>query len=76
MSTYVKQLPQLFDIAIELAAGLGTSERFGRLLSASMQVIPCDAAAVLKLQDHALHPVASLGLKREASSRRFQVSSG
>lgn len=74
MTTSYKHLSRLFEIAIDLAAGLPTEERFERLLAAAREVIPCDAAAILKLKDNTLHPVAQVGLAREAMGRRFQTS--
>ena len=74
MTTSYKHLSRLFEIAIDLAAGLPTEERFERLLAAAMEIIPCDAAAILKLKDNTLHPVAQVGLARETMGRRFQTS--
>ncbi len=68
-----KTLAALFDVAVDLAASLPTVERFERLLSATSRVIPCGAAAILKLEDGSLRPLAARGLKREAMGRRFQV---
>lgn len=74
MTTSYKHLSRLFEIAVNLAAGLHTEERFERLLAAAMEIIPCDAAAILKLEDNTLHPVAQLGLAREVMGRRFQTN--
>ena len=74
MTTSYKHLTRLFDIAVNLAAGLPTEERFERLLAAAMDVIPCDAAAILKLEDNTLRPIAQVGLADESQGRRFQVN--
>ena len=73
MTTIDKYLPSLFEIAVDLAASLRTDERFERLLQATLKVIPCDAAAILKLEHHQLYPIAQVGLKREADGRHFHV---
>ena len=74
MTTTHQALTALFDIAVDLAASLSTEERFERLLVAAQQVIPCDAAAILKLEERSLRPLASVGLRREAQGRRFQLA--
>tara|TARA_R110001599_G_scaffold183562_1_gene376877 strand:+ start:35326 stop:36876 length:1551 start_codon:yes stop_codon:yes gene_type:complete len=74
MITNRKTLAALFDMAIDLAASLSTEERFERLLSTTLEVIPCGAAAILKLEDKSLRPLAAMGLKREVMGRRFQLS--
>lgn len=67
-------LTALYDIAVDLAASLSTEERFERLLTATRRVIPCGAAAILKLEDGSLRPLAAVGLKRETLGRRFQIA--
>jgi|JI10StandDraft_1071094.scaffolds.fasta_scaffold22222_10 anaerobic nitric oxide reductase transcription regulator len=67
-------LAALFDIAVDLAASLSTGERFERLLTATRRVIPCGAAAILKLEDGSLRPLAAMGLKREVMGRHFQIA--
>ena len=64
----------LFQVAVDLAASLSSEERFERLLSAAKKVIPCDAAAILKLQNGNLEPLVVDGLSQEVLGRRFQVS--
>ncbi|TQV87038.1 nitric oxide reductase transcriptional regulator NorR [Aliikangiella coralliicola] len=75
MTTNNSALSALFSVAVDLAASLTSAERFERLLAAAKNVIPCDAAAVLKLQNGALEPLAVDGLQREVLGRRFLVSS-
>jgi len=43
-------------------------------LSSAKEVIPCDAAAILKWENGLLIPLATEGLDKEVSSKRFAVS--
>jgi anaerobic nitric oxide reductase transcription regulator len=65
-------LEALLDIARDLTASLGTSDRYARLLAAVQRVIPCDAACLLRLEGQDLVPLAGFGLTPAALSRRYR----
>jgi anaerobic nitric oxide reductase transcription regulator len=62
----------LLDIARDLTASLGTTDRYSRLLAAVRRVIPCDAACLLRLEGQDLVPLAGFGLTASALSRRYR----
>ena len=61
---------------LQIAVGLSTSMpgelQFQRLVDAICDVLPCDAVALLKLQEGELIPVASHGLAPELIGQRFR----
>ena len=63
----------LLAIACDLAANLAADDRYRRLIAAVRRIIPCDAAAMLRLDGSDLVPVASAGLVPEVAGRRFAV---
>lgn len=67
----VSQLDVLLSIAVDLTNALSAEDRYQRLLVAWRRVVPFDAAALLRLEDGALVPVAAHGLKPEALARRY-----
>lgn len=50
------------------------SSRFAAALEATLEQLPCDAAAILKLEGDALLPLAVHGLAEEAMQRRFPLA--
>ena len=66
-------IPALLEVAIDLAAGLSSKERFKRLLAATKTVIPCEAVAILRYQNGYLSPVVVDGLSDEVLGRRFDI---
>lgn len=62
------------DVIEDLNRELSPRQRYQRLVQAIHRAIPCDAVALLKLEGHQLRPVAVVGLKEEAVSRRFVVN--
>jgi len=64
-------LDVLLEIAIDLTRALSAADRYQRLLELWRRVVPFDAAALLRLDDGALAPVAARGLKPEALARRY-----
>ena len=64
-------LQALLGIARDLTASLAAEDRYTRLLSAVRQVIPCDAACLLRLEGEVLVPLAAHGLNPEALTRRY-----
>jgi anaerobic nitric oxide reductase transcription regulator len=61
----------LLGIATDLCAKLADADRYRRLLAAVRQVVPCDAAALLRLDAGVLVPVATVALLPETLGRRF-----
>jgi len=61
----------LLTLACDLTAGLADEDRSRRLMAAVQRVIPCDAAALLRLDGDALIPVVFSGLVPELAGRRF-----
>ncbi|HEM45918.1 MAG TPA: sigma-54-dependent Fis family transcriptional regulator, partial [Alphaproteobacteria bacterium] len=67
------QLAAIVSIASDLTAALSSEERHRRLLGALKRVIPCDAAALLRLEGEELVPIVSVGLSADAMGRRFPL---
>jgi len=63
-------LPLVADLSRELPEG----ERYRRLLGTLRALMPCDAAALLRLDGDCLVPLAVDGLSTDTLGRRFQVS--
>ncbi|WP_207815973.1 nitric oxide reductase transcriptional regulator NorR [Pseudomonas sp. BNK-6] len=63
-------LPLVTDLSRELPEG----ERYRRLLEALRALLPCDAAALLRLDGEWLVPLAVNGLSTDTLGRRFKVS--
>lgn len=63
-------LPLVADLSRELPEG----ERYRRLLEAMRALLPCDAAALLRLDGESLVPLAVDGLSTDTLGRRFKVS--
>src|SRR5471032_1120888 len=61
----------LWQIAVDLSNTMPGEVQFQRLVSAVGTVLPCDAVALLHLQDGVLTPVASHGLAPDLMGRRF-----
>jgi anaerobic nitric oxide reductase transcription regulator len=62
------------NTALPNLTSLPEAERYQQLLAAARNLIPCDAAALLRLDDDVLTPVAVDGLSVEALGRRFPVA--
>ncbi|MDX2171114.1 MAG: nitric oxide reductase transcriptional regulator NorR [Deltaproteobacteria bacterium] len=67
----MQSLQVLAEIALDLTKALSASDRYQRLLRAWHRAVPFDAAALLRLEDGALRPLAAEGLKGEALARRY-----
>lgn len=67
-------LKPISDIVADLSRELPTEARFQRLLEAVMDSFPCDATALLQLQNGELIPRAVRGLSPETMGRRFSVA--
>ena len=62
-------LPLVADLAHDLPADL----RYQRLLAAMCRLLPCDAAALLRLEGEVLVPLSVQGLSADTLGRRFEV---
>ena len=69
-STYCAALT---SIVADLSRDLPAEDRYKRLLNAMQSSFPCDAAALLKLEDNHLTPLAVDGLSVDTMGRRFEV---
>ena len=67
-------LAALLPLVADLSRDLPEDERYRRLLQALMQWLPCDAVALLKLDDEVLIPLAVEGLSPDTLGRRFRVN--
>ncbi|MEK1906286.1 MAG: nitric oxide reductase transcriptional regulator NorR [Pseudomonas sp.] len=63
-----------FPLVADLSRELSDEQRYSRLLAASRELFPCDAAALLKLDDDVLRPVAVAGLSPDTLGRRFKAA--
>ncbi len=61
----------LEEIALDLCANLAAEDRYRRLVSAVRRMVPCDATALLRLENGVLVPVVVAGLIPEVVGRRF-----
>ena len=68
----MKRLETLSLIAHDLTAVLGAEDRYQRLLEALRVAIPYDSAALLRLENDILIPIAAKGLKPKAMTARFR----
>jgi anaerobic nitric oxide reductase transcription regulator len=68
----VKRLETLSIIAHDLTAVLGAEDRYQRLLEALRLAIPYDSAALLRLENDILIPIAAKGLQPKAMATRFR----
>ena len=70
--------PAFFDtltsIVADLSRDLPAPQRYRRLLEAMLQIFPCDAAALLRLEETQLRPLAIEGLSDDTMGRRFKVA--
>lgn len=66
-------LLELVPLVADLSRDLPDEERYRRLLESLRQLLPCDAAALLKLEDDVLIPLAVDGLSPDTLGRRFRV---
>ncbi|WP_434773390.1 nitric oxide reductase transcriptional regulator NorR [Pseudomonas entomophila] len=67
-------LTALLPLVSDLSCDLPDQERYRRLLHAMRALLPCDAAALLKLDGEWLVPLAVDGLSADTLGRRFRVS--
>ncbi|PWB33720.1 nitric oxide reductase transcriptional regulator NorR [Pseudomonas sp. SDI] len=67
-------LNALLALVKDLSRDLPERERYRRLLEAMRALLPCDAAALLRLDGEWLVPLAVDGLSADTLGRRFKVS--
>jgi anaerobic nitric oxide reductase transcription regulator len=70
----MKALDTLLSIAVDLTATLSAKDRYQRLLKALGQVIPYDAAALMRIDGDLLIPMAARGLSQDAMGRHYARS--
>ena len=63
----------LIPLVADLSRDLPDDERYRRLLRSLRQLFPCDAVALLKLEDEALVPLSVEGLSPDTLGRRFRL---
>ncbi|WP_187669965.1 nitric oxide reductase transcriptional regulator NorR [Zestomonas carbonaria] len=68
------QLSTFIPLVADLARDLPEQERYRRLLLALQQLLPCEAVALLRLDDDYLVPLSVIGLSADTLGRRFKVS--
>ena len=71
--TTVSVAETVLGILSDLSRELPAVQRYERLLAGLMEVFPCDAAALLRLENSFLQPVAVQGLSDDTLGRRFAV---
>ena len=69
-------LQLLLNLAVDLNASLSAADRYRRLVTAVRRALPCDAAALFRLDARAgeLVPLASHGLTAQAQARRYPTA--
>jgi anaerobic nitric oxide reductase transcription regulator len=67
----MEALDTLLSIAVDLTASLSAKDRYHRLLEALGQVIPYDAAALMRIDGDLLIPMAARGLSQDAMGRQY-----
>jgi len=67
-------LQAIIPLVADIAREMPSAERYRRLLEALRVLLPCDAAALLRLQDDWLLPLAVDGLSGDTLGRRFRVA--
>lgn len=63
----------LVPLVADLSRDLPDDERYRRLLRSLRQLLPCDAVALLKLEDDVLVPLSVEGLSPDTLGRRFRL---
>ena len=64
-------LDTIVSIALDLTAALNKKDRYQRLLESLNRIIPYDAAALLRMDENVLIPVAARGLAPDAMGRQY-----
>lgn len=61
----------LLQISLDLCTNLTAQDRYRRLIDAVTQIVPCNASALLRLDQGVLVPVVVAGLQPDVVGRRF-----
>jgi anaerobic nitric oxide reductase transcription regulator len=64
-------LDTIVSISLDLTAALNAKDRYQRLLESLNRIIPYDAAALLRIDEDVLIPVAARGLSPDAMGRQY-----
>jgi anaerobic nitric oxide reductase transcription regulator len=72
--THMNQLSALASIALDLTRALGSADRYDRLLEALGGIIPFDAAALMRMANDTLTPMATRGLSPDTMGRKFLLA--
>ncbi|MGD2185534.1 MAG: nitric oxide reductase transcriptional regulator NorR [Desulfobacterales bacterium] len=64
-------LDTIVSIGLDLTAALNATDRYQRLLESLNRIIPYDAAALLRIDEDVLTPVAARGLSPDAMGRPY-----
>lgn len=72
--TQPNQITALLPLMADLSRDLSDADRYRRLLDGLRAILPCDAAALLRLEGDTLIPLAIDGLTPDALGRRFKLS--
>lgn len=64
----------IIDLIEDLNRDLTPLQRYQRVVQAIHRAIPCDAVALLQLNQNALQPLAVIGLTHGAVGRRFDIA--
>jgi len=65
------RVDDLLPLALDMTASLSAQDRTRRLVDVVRRALPCDAAALLRLEGDELVPVACHGLAEDVHGRRF-----
>ena len=69
----MRQHDALISIALDLTASLASEDRHSRLLDSVRRTVPCDAAAILRLEGEDLVPISVYGLVPDALKLRLTL---
>ncbi|QDU83088.1 Regulatory protein LuxO [Planctomycetes bacterium Pla163] len=72
MTSPLDPLAGLLPLALDMTASLSAADRRRRLVEAVTRALPCDCAALLRLEGDVLVPVAAIGLLADLMGRRFR----
>ncbi len=64
----------LIELALDLSRSMTSNDRFERLLDRIRKLIPCDAIALLVVENAQLKPLALQGLMPDVAGRRFTIA--
>ncbi|WP_313438027.1 nitric oxide reductase transcriptional regulator NorR [Stenotrophomonas sp.] len=74
LTTIARVLQAITPLIANLAADTPADRRYHRLLDTLLELMPCDAVALLRLEGEVLIPLAARGLGADVLGRHFQVA--